>query len=234
MLNNLFHVSQASKEEHWISISDLMSGLMVIFLFIAISYMKDIVIENNRMEQIAVTWNETQETLYLDLYNEFKDDLPRWKATLDKQTLSVRFHEPSVLFDSGEDQLKDSFKSILEDFFPRYINVLQNFKGDIDEVRIEGHTSSEWYGAKDELDAYFRNMKLSQDRTRAVLSYCVNILPLEGEKQWAITTITANGLSSSKPVIVGNEEDYYLSRRVEFRVKTKAEEKIVKILTGDA
>ena len=233
MLNSLFNVTDTAKEDHWISISDLMSGLMVIFLFIAISYMKDIVIEKNRMEQIAVTWNETQESLYLDLYKEFKDDLEKWNASLDRQTLSVRFHEPSVLFDSGQDDLKKNFRSILDDFFPRYINVLQDFKGDIDEVRIEGHTSSEWEGARDAFDAYFKNMQLSQDRTRAVLQYCLNILPGEEEKQWAIKTITANGLSSSKPVIINYEENIDLSRRVEFRVKTKAEEKIVKILMGD-
>jgi hypothetical protein len=33
--------------EHWLSVSDMMSGLMVIFLFIAISYMMQVQEEKN-------------------------------------------------------------------------------------------------------------------------------------------------------------------------------------------
>ena len=55
--------------------------------------------------------------------------------------------------------------------FPRYLNVLTQFRDSIDEVRIEGHTSSLWNHRSTPEEAYFNNMALSQGRTRAVLEY---------------------------------------------------------------
>ena len=223
--------STESEEEHWISVSDLMAGLMVVFLFIAISYMKDIVIEKERIKQIAVTWNETQTALLLDLESEFKDDLPKWGAELNEDTLAIRFKEPSVLFDSAKSNLKPQFQEILTDFFPRYIKIVGQYRSDIAEIRIEGHTSSIWSGATSVLDAYFKNMELSQDRTRSVLRYALGTLATTQNRDWVQTIITANGLSSSKPVLMANgREDRTQSRRVEFRVRTNAERRIVDIL----
>ncbi len=83
--------SKPSDGEHWLSISDMMSGLMMIFLFIAVSYMIKVVREKEQIKQIAVTYNRLQSDLYEDLYKEFKNDLPYWNAQIDRQTLSVRF-----------------------------------------------------------------------------------------------------------------------------------------------
>lgn len=230
-LNNLINSEPSSDDEHWISVSDLMAGLMVIFLFIAISYMKDIRTERNQIKQIAVTWNETQEALYVHLHKEFKDDLPKWGALLDRDTLAIRFQEPSVLFDTGQTSLKPKFQVILDDFFPRYLSVLTKFRDDIAEVRIEGHTSSVWGTDTDGMDAYFKNMRLSQGRTRSVLLYCLQLPAIRNERDWAKGIITANGLSSSKPILTkAGQEDTTLSRRVEFRVRTNAESRIIEIL----
>ena len=67
-------------------------------------------------------------------------------------------------------------------------------------------------------------MKLSQDRTRTVLQYCFKTIRNEKLISWLKGLVTANGLSSSRPIYnkVGLE-DKELSRRVEFRVKTNAE-----------
>ncbi len=212
-------------------IADLMSGLMIIFLFIALLYMRDVIIEKDRIENVAITWNEVQSQIYDDLLTEFRDDLPLWEAEIDRATLSVKFREPSVFFESGSKELTLRFREILQDFFPRYLDVLRGYRDNISEVRIEGHTSSEWHDAQDPLDAYFRNMELSQDRTRAVLEFCLRMKNVNGDTDWARKTITANGLSSSHAVLDDHgQEDYALSRRVEFRVRTDAEQRIVTIL----
>ncbi|MBO6771882.1 MULTISPECIES: flagellar motor protein MotB [Thalassospira] len=230
-INHLFQNRRQNDEDHWISVSDLMAGLMVVFLFIAISYMKDIVTEKERIEAIAVTWNETQNALYNDLSEEFSDDLPKWDASLDRETLSIRFKEPSVLFSSGEAVLNDQFKDILRDFFPRYLAVLDQYRNELAEVRIEGHTSSAWNGATSPIDAYFKNMELSQGRTRSVLQFVLELPEIAAYRTWAIANITANGLSSSNPILDEQGEELAdLSRRVEFRVRTNAEQKIVNIL----
>jgi outer membrane protein OmpA-like peptidoglycan-associated protein len=231
--NSLLKVKEGKREDYWVSFSDLMSGLMIIFLFIAVTYMNSITKGKEKIEQIAIMWNQTQENLYQDLFDEFEADLSKWKASIDSETISIRFEEPSVFFDSGSANLTRGFQEILDDFFPRYLNTLSKYTGNIAEVRIEGHTSSEWIGAKSGLDAYFRNMELSQNRTRSVLQYCLTLPEIERQRDWAIKTITANGLSSSSPITAPNgEEDFSLSRRVEFRVRTDAEQRIVTILEG--
>ena len=220
-------------EEHWISISDMMAGLMVIFLFIAISYMLHVKDETEKIKAIAVAYIQMQLDLYADLDAEFKEDLKRWNADLDDKTLTIRFKEPDVLFEPGSIDVRSKFEEILDDFFPRYIKILRQpkYKNEIAEIRIEGHTSSEWKEDTSPEEAYIENMKLSQGRTRSVLKY---VLQTIGESQeirdWLKLHLTANGLSSSKLITVNGIEDRKASRRVEFRVRTKSEERIVNII----
>ena len=217
--------------EHWLSVSDMMSGLMVIFLFIAITYMMQISEDRNQLVEIAVTYEKTKVAIYEQLQIEFKDDLKKWNAEIDKQSLAFRFQEPDVLFNVGEAEIKDKFKVILDDFFPRYIKILKQYQPDIEEIRIEGHTSSEWSKNSVADDkTYFLNMALSQNRTRATLEYCLMLPDISIERAWIKQILTANGLSSSKPILVNGVEDIVHSRRVEFKVKTNSETQILKIL----
>ena len=223
---------KSDDENQWLHISDMMSGLMMVFLFIAISYMIEVLNEKDKIKEIAVAYEKIQKNLYDELYKEFEKDLIDWDAEIDSTTLSVKFKSPEILFKSGSDEVEPRFKEILKDFFPRYITILTNskFKHEIEEIRIEGHTSSEWSEQVPEDIAYFNNMKLSQDRTRAVLEFVSSFDTINGNKLWLRELITANGLSSSKIININGEEDKEKSRRVEFRVRTKAEEKIVKIV----
>jgi len=221
-------------ESEWKSISDLMSILMAIFLFIAISYMYNVEQSQLRIKKVAVAYRELQIDLYNDLFEEFKEDLPIWNATIEKETLTIRFEEPEVLFEIGSARISHKFKNILSDFFPRYISIIssEKYKDNIEEIRIEGHTSSEWNEGYDKSISYFYNMELSQDRTRSVLQYCLKLIPNIELKSWAQRYLTANGLSSSRLIV--NEdtgiEDREKSRRVEFRTKTDAEKKVVQII----
>jgi outer membrane protein OmpA-like peptidoglycan-associated protein len=221
-------------ESQWLPISDLMSVLMMVFLLIAVSYMLKITIEKEKIEEVAITYNKLQNKLYQDLNQEFKEDFKKWDAEIDKTTLSVRFKSPEILFSEGSPKLNNKFKSILKEFFPRFIDVLnkKDYKNDIEEIRIEGHTSSRWREDTKDGVAYIKNMELSQNRTRNVLDY---VLKNERDKvliKWIRLNVTANGLSSSKLIYNDNGiEDSDLSRRVEFRVKTNAEKRIAKILS---
>ncbi|MCE6074150.1 OmpA family protein [Agrobacterium vitis] len=244
-MKDIFGQGRQEQESEWISISDLMSGLMLIFLFIAVVYLKPLVQEKNQaiedkakiseiqqsIRKIAVTWSESENEIYNALNSEFKDDLPRWNAELDKSSLTIRFKAPEVLFGTNSSVLKPGFKSILENFFPRYLLILDRYKESIDEVRIEGHTSSEWSTNNTPLEAYFKNMDLSQQRTRSVLEYALQLPTVTAFQAWAIRHVTANGLSSSRVIIAANgREDFDASRRVEFRVRTNAKEQIAKVV----
>jgi outer membrane protein OmpA-like peptidoglycan-associated protein len=186
------------------------------------------------IKKVAVAYQELQTDLYLELWNEFKDDLNEWKATIEKESLTIRFEEPEVLFKIGSSNITDKFQTILSDFFPRYIAIISasKYMNNIEEIRIEGHTSSEWRnGTTSEEESYFHNMRLSQNRTRSVLKYCISIIDDIPLRNWAQKYITANGLSSSHLIYKNNgTEDRRRSRRVEFRTKTNAEKKVVEII----
>lgn len=135
-----------------------------------------------------------------------------------------------MLFDKATPDLKPTFREILSDFFPRYLRVLEGFRKAIEEVRVEGHTSSIWEGAISPEDAYFKNMELSQARTRSVLEFGLQLPASQPFREWASRHLTATGLSSSRPILNGGVEDRARSRRVEFRVRTNAKRQVVKII----
>src|SRR5204863_6917983 len=114
---------------------------------------------------------ETEQKINQSLSSTFGSKLSGWGTELDPANLTLRFQKEGALFDKGSAEPKPAFKAILIELFPAYLRILYEFHDDLEEVRIEGHTSSEWTGATSDMDAYFRNMGLSQDRTRAVLEY---------------------------------------------------------------
>ena len=219
-------------EEHWIAVSDLMSGLMMLFLLIAVMYLVIVERKNDEIERVVVLYEDLREELYQDLLVEFENDLPRWGAELDED-LKFRFTNTELLFEEGQSSLKPEFANILNDFFPRYMGILSSdkYRNEILEVRIEGHTSSTWSLATDSDDAYMRNMALSQERTRTTLGFIFGLESVEHEKNWLRERLTANGLSSSQLIMAANgEEDSDRSRRVEFVVVTDAETRLSTIL----
>jgi outer membrane protein OmpA-like peptidoglycan-associated protein len=213
---------------YWTSVADLMSGLMIVFLFIAVTYMAFVSKQQAQVRRVAIAWEEGRGSLYRALEAEFQKDLEEWNAELDSLTLSVRFKEPDVLFEAGQSMVRPRFQEILSDFFPRYARIVRAHGGSIEEVRIEGHTSSEGPAP----NPYYFNMALSQDRTRAVLAYCLDRSGVAPEdREWIRERLTANGLASSKLILnPDSTEDRQRSRRVEFRVRTNAEVRIAEIL----
>ena len=222
-----------------LSLGDLMAGLLLIFVLLLSFVMLDLMEKekrdneiNKRLLEIFTDYVKLREKLYKDLENEFEQDLQRWNAVLDREKLSVRFREPNVLFQQGEAVVQSAFKEILDDFFPRYIRILQHtdYVNEIAEIRIEGHTSSEWSDIVSQQDAYILNMELSQDRTRSVLQYVLQIPTISNNRDWIQHHLTANGLSSSKLIAhLDGTQNREESRRVEFRVRTNAEKQLEKI-----
>ncbi|KAA3596258.1 MAG: OmpA family protein [Calditrichaeota bacterium] len=215
-----------------LSIGDLMAALLLIFVLLLSSTLLRLEKETEEKVNIAEKYVEIKRELYNNLFLEFKEDLPKWGAEIDSLTLSFMFHTPDILFKQGDYKLSNKFQEILTDFFPRYINVLseQKFRDAIEEIRIEGHTSSEWSFQVEEDKAYFYNMELSQNRTRAVLEFSLLQIDEKDLKDWCRGKITANGLSSSKLVFENGIENKAVSRRVEFRVRTDAEKRIDELL----
>jgi outer membrane protein OmpA-like peptidoglycan-associated protein len=225
----------------------MMSGLMMIFLFIAISFMIEVEEDKNQAEkqaeaykksqdsikEIVITYQASQTMLNQDLYAEFEKDLTRWGAEITKDNI-FRFNSPEVLFKTGSSRISREFKRILNDFFPRYIHLLTSKKyiQEIDEIRIEGHTTNDWRRGASKNTVYLKNMRLSQNRANDVLAYCYTIRTLkQQDKRWLEHKLRANGMAFAKLIPKKDgTTDYRKSKRVEFRVVTKAQEKIYKII----
>ena len=233
-METIFGKSRAGGEgegAHWLSVSDLMAGLMIVFMFIAIALMRDAFMERDRIKEIAVAYQENQVAIYESLMKEFEQDLERWDARIDPDTLAFEFQSPEVLFATGSTEIRQRFKEILSNFFPRYLVILKHYKDSIDEIRIEGHTSSIWNNRVSETKAYFLNMLLSQGRTRSVLHYVYGLPAVERDQDWVKRHFAAVGFSSSRLVLdAQGNEDRARSRRVSFRVITNAEMQIRKII----
>ena len=208
-----------------------MAGLMMVFMFIAVIYAKDADKRATAIQDVVTTWQQQEQDIYDALYEEFKDDLERWNAIIEKDTLTIRFSSPEILFESGSAVLTPVFKDILSDFMPRYLNLLNGrFENQISEVRIEGHTSSEW-GDSVGNPAFIKNMSLSQARTRSVLDYSLELTQLQQIGTWIRKTVSANGLSSARVIYSQNGlEDRRMSRRVEFSIRTKTKEALKGVL----
>ena len=216
-----------------------MAGLLLIFILVLSFTMLDLMEKEKRDDKlqqvllkIFTDYADLRGDLYIALETEFEEDLQRWNAVLDNQTLSLRFKEPEVLFEQGKADVRSDFKEMLDDFFPRYVQILKQSKyvEAIAEIRIEGHTSSEWSENVSPEEAYILNMELSQDRTRSVLQYVLQIPAISSNRSWIRQYLTANGLASSKLIThLDSRENSEESRRVEFRVRTNAEKQLEKI-----
>ncbi|MGM0553573.1 MAG: OmpA family protein [Pseudomonadota bacterium] len=204
-----------------------MAALMMIFLFLALLHMIQVERDNAAHTEVRNEAAALRAAIYSVLEEEFREDLPRWNAELDRDSLTLRFREPEVLFERSSATIRPRFEAILNDFMPRYAERLRPFAEVIREVRIEGHTSSEWAGSEDPLEAYFGNMDLSQRRTRAVLEHAWGLESLR-EAEWFRKRVAAVGLSSSRRVLdARGREDREASRRVEFSVLTDFEARLL-------
>ena len=211
-------------DSQWLPISDLMTVLMAVFLIISIIFMIQIKSGLNN-------YIETKNNIYLELKKEFKNE--NWSGyEIDSLDLSIKFISPEILFDYNSFKLKREFKNILDDFFPRYISILskKEFKKEIDEIIIEGHTDTQSSERTEDL-RYFGNMELSQNRAREVLKYSLLKALNDNNlnKEWARNRLAAHGLSYNRPYLVNNIVDNRKSRRVEFKIKLTAESKIYEL-----
>jgi outer membrane protein OmpA-like peptidoglycan-associated protein len=231
----------SKKESFWIPYADLMTVLMVIFLFISLSYMGLVQFQKKQQDKIFEEYKQTKERLYEELNETFKNDFKRWDLELDKD-LSIKFTNPNVLFQSGKSDITPVFQEILKDFFTKYLAIIMQdkYKDKIAEIRIEGHTDDVPISRTN--DPYIDNVQLSQDRSRNVLAF-LRVLPayknLPAEKEQLLQFwLTANGLSYGRTLdsnkeltfVSKKEIDKLKSRRVEFRIVTTSEILVQKVI----
>ena len=145
----------------WLSISDLMSGLLLFFalLFIATQIQLQKKIEELRMYQEAL------KNLPLIVVTAIEEGVGGDAVQVDPETGDVSLDD-KILFAEGESELKAEGKAFLNKFIPVYSKVIfskEEFDKEIARVVIEGHTSST---GSDEA-----NRALSLERALSVTNY---------------------------------------------------------------
>lgn len=219
---------EGHNQSYWIPLSDLMTGLMMVFMLIAVSFMLQV---EQTTTLVVKEFEETKSDLTQALQKEFAKNLKQWNAEL-LGDMTIRFDNPEVLFDTGSSIVKPAFKEILNDFIPRYISLVSSnkYRKSIKEIRIEGHTSKKWASDTDEKTAYIKNMRLSQERSQSMLEYILGLSSLSEHEKWMRKYLTSSGFSSSKPVINQfHTIDDGRSQRVEFVIVTNADSKLDEI-----
>lgn len=210
-------------QSSWISLSDLMTGLVLVFLVVIIA---------NQYSTLA-RYENTKKQIFNALENKFADEIKAKKLTV-SQDLVVRFLNVETLFERDKAALSDDYKGILDDFIPRYLDVLQdeNFANNIIEVRIEGHTG----GPTPRHRTRIQRVRLSQARAREVLKYFFShkeFRSLHENKQEVLRfKFMANGFGDGRKVdkngdyVIKTGLPAYSTRRVEFRIMTDAESRL--------
>lgn len=241
--------STDEETSYWLSYSDMMAALLLIFVLIISFTMlqskrqyeekeRELLAQQNvigeQQEQLDKQKDQMQEqqeqldkiigiksALITALRDEF--DGSELKVSVDSQTGAITF-DASVLFDKGKYEIKEEGKNFLDQFLPRYFSVLlkNDFHQYVSEIMIEGHT--------DTTADYLYNLELSQQRALAVAKYCLDekssSIPKEQIDQLQ-KIMTANGRSFSNPIYKEDGSvDMDASRRVEFKFRLKDEEMV--------
>ena len=220
------------KINEWISISDLMSALMMVFMLIMVALL---IPEKQKNEKILRALEENSRIsmkIQNSVKKEFKKEFSRWSIP-DLKDGTIRFSpsHKTILFKTNRDTISKRFKKVLRKFCPKYINLLKsNFKEHIKEIQITGHASSE--------GGYQRNLVLSTKRAMSVYNHCYEISGKN--KNWFANKAVAKGASIIYPVREkrAHGKTFFLtenkkkSRRVEFRVMTNAEQSFVGDIRG--
>lgn len=134
-INNEFSETEISEDDEssiYLSIGDLMSGLLMFFALLFITALLQLA-EREAPKRIVIG----------NVVGEMKSKNINVKVNPETGDISI---QESILFDQGSTQLKPAGKEFLRQFIPVYSGVIfskPEFEKEISRVVIEGHTSSE-------------------------------------------------------------------------------------------
>ena len=201
----------------WVTMSDLLLGLMVVFLTMFIFAITG-------FTQQKINEKESQYEATEKIAKELQKN--NIKAEADKFSGTIKISDLE-LFELNRWELSEKGKAYMSKFVPVYLDTImkdEKIRENISQIIIEGHTDSQAFAnSKSEEDKYFKNMDLSLKRASSVAQYIVysNYQGKNSYEKELFRLISVEGKGPSKPVIVNGKEDYAKSRRVELKLTFK-------------
>lgn len=206
-----------NEEDHfWPSFTDLLTTILLCFILIFIAMM---IIKSLQIEEMKKTIDQimgVREKLVSELKSEFSEGAD---IEVDEKTGAIIF-DTEILFPYDDATLKKDSFSFLDEFVPRYLDILlqDGYEDYIAEIIIEGHTDRD--------GSYLYNLELAQDRAYSVAKYILGSdFPYKNIQDHLEKKLTVNSKSFTD-YRTDDSGDYSAddSRRVEFKFRLKDEE----------
>ncbi|MGN0018133.1 MAG: flagellar motor protein MotB [Candidatus Gastranaerophilaceae bacterium] len=211
-----FQNNDAQENIFWITMTDLLLGLAVIFIVLFVLAMTG-------FAQAKLQEQHLKSEVAQDLAEELK--AKNIDVQVDLMTGDVKLSDLQ-LFEVGSYQLSNDGKAFLNKFIPIYLSaVFDNPKisDKIVNIVIQGHTDSQSFANIQSKDLQFvRNMELSTNRANEVAKYIFFTPYNKTYSSKLHKMLIVEGKSYSDPVLVNGKEDYAKSRRVELKLVVKS------------
>jgi chemotaxis protein MotB len=212
-------------QEYWLSYSDLMAGLLMVFvlMLLAALYVHNQQVTTTRtgLDRIeaGLAWGDS-----LHAWIE-QADVP---AEIDPETGLIRLSDDNnVLFAENSDVLAPEGEAVIARFAQGLLPLIlrqEIFRSHLEHVVVEGHTNTN--------GTFEYNIGLSQRRAYSVMTHILEYAPPEHADELQ-RFMTANGRSFSWPVCTDGQVRFHLecdgiddarSRRIEiqFRLNSQA------------
>lgn len=207
--------SDVQENVFWITMTDLLLGLAVIFIVLFVLAMTG-------FTQAKLQEQQLKSEVAKDLAQEL--NAKNINAQIDLSTGAVKLSDLQ-LFELGSYQLSEDGKAFLNKFIPIYLNAVYSNPKIADKVVnivIQGHTDSQSFAGVSSKDLQFvKNMELSTQRANEVAKYIFYTPYNKAYSAKLHKMLIVEGKSFSQPVIVNGKEDYNKSRRVELQLVVK-------------
>ena len=207
------YIANDDNNVFWVTMSDLMLGLAIIFITMFVLAMTGFTQEKISQQQVKMDAAEKiEQALQKNNIN----------ASVNKYTADLKISDVD-LFEINSYVLSDRGKKLLDKLAPIYINTIFSDKElsvDIQNIIIQGHTDSQTFaGLNSKEDQFIKNMDLSLKRANAVAEYMIKTNYNKKYSSQLQKAIIVQGKSYNEPILVNGKEDYNKSRRVELKLK---------------
>jgi len=195
-------------EAGWLSIGDLMSGLMLFFVLLYVVVLLQLTEQANaQQDRRRVIIGRIADAL----------DAAEFEVSVDEKTGDVSIKE-GVLFAESSAHVGAKGRDFLQRFIPVYASVIHDdpmVEQEVVQVIVEGHTSSK--------GSYASNLSLSLERADAVAQYVISEDVDFPQKEPFLAKLTPAGRGESEAQAEDTAED----RRVRFRLRFAGDEFLV-------